>query len=101
LVKNRSKKLLIIKSTPSQSDKGVTFDTEDETVRLKKNSLVQDEQTPEKVSFIELIKLNMPDWFLVIPGIFFSALLGASFPMMAIIFSSFLGVSHIHIMVYH
>ena len=46
-----------------------------------------------KVSFKELLKLNLPDWPLVLIGVILSALIGCLFPLMAILFSEVLRVS--------
>ena len=51
-----------------------------------------EEEGIQKVSFKELIKLNFPDWHFVLVGIFFSAVIGALFPLMAILFSEVLRV---------
>lgn len=47
----------------------------------------------EKVSFMELIKLNKPDWPFVLIGVICSAVIGCLFPLMAILFSGVLAVS--------
>ena len=46
-----------------------------------------------QVKFKELLKLNRPDWPLVTVGIIVSGLVGALFPLMAILFSEMLEVS--------
>ncbi len=46
-----------------------------------------------KVSFAELLKLNKPDWLLVLVGVIGSAVLGVLFPLLAILFSNVLAVS--------
>ena len=46
-----------------------------------------------KVPFKELLKLNKPDWHLVLVGVICSAIVGCLFPLMAILFSDVLDVS--------
>ena len=46
----------------------------------------------QEVSFKELIKLNLPDWHLVLAGIIGSAIIGALFPLISILFSEVLRV---------
>ena len=46
-----------------------------------------------QVKFKELLKLNRPDWLLVTIGIIVSGLVGAFFPVIAILFSEMLEVS--------
>ena len=48
----------------------------------------------QKVPFIQLLKLNKPDWPLVLIGVLCSAVIGCLFPLMAILFSDVLRVSH-------
>ena len=122
---------MIVKPSKS-SDKTVHFNVkegEEDEVKLKgkrsrgrRSSSVDstDEENLEKVPWKELLKLNIPDWYLVIPGskliggwdrvcvairhynfillifflgIIFSAIQGSMFPLMAIIFSSLLEVT--------
>lgn len=45
------------------------------------------------VSFKELLKLNRPDWPLVLIGVILSAVIGCLFPLMAVLFSEVLRVS--------
>lgn len=45
------------------------------------------------VPFRELLKLNKPDWHLVLTGVVCSAIVGCLFPLMAILFSDVLDVS--------
>ena len=45
-----------------------------------------------QVTFSELIKLNIPDWYFVLIGIFMSALFGCILPLTAIFFSETLEV---------
>ena len=46
-----------------------------------------------KTSFVELLKLNRPDWYLVLIGVLCSAVIGCIFPVIAIPFSEVLKVS--------
>ena len=46
----------------------------------------------QRVSFAQLLKLNKPDWHLVLIGIVFSAAMGCLFPLMATFFGDVLGV---------
>ena len=46
----------------------------------------------QRVSFAQLLKLNKPDWYIVLIGIVFSAAMGCIFPVMAIYFGDVLGV---------
>ena len=46
----------------------------------------------QKVSWKELYKLNLPDWHLVFVGVIFSAILGAFYPLLSILFSEVLRV---------
>ena len=63
--------------------------------RSRKDSRSADDEVEEleQVKFLELLVLNLPDWYLVLLGVICSALLGALFPLMAVIFSGFLDVS--------
>ena len=58
-------------------------------VRFKKEE--EDEDLPS-VPWLELIKLNLPDWYLVIPGVLAAGAIGALFPCLAVIFSGALEV---------
>ena len=65
----------------------------------KRRSLLSRRQRKQKekeslppVSFLELLKLNIPDWYLVLIGIVCSALFGCLFPLMSILFSEVLRV---------
>ena len=51
-----------------------------------------EEEGIQEVPFKELIKLNLPDWHFVLTGIIFSAIIGALFPLMSILFSEVLRV---------
>ena len=44
------------------------------------------------MKFLELIKLNFPDWPFVLMGIILSAIVGCLFPLMSILFSELLDV---------
>ena len=59
---------------------------------LDKGKDDEEEELPD-LSFLELLKLNIPDWHLLILGIIGSALVGALFPSLSIIFSEALDVS--------
>ena len=45
-----------------------------------------------RTSFVELLKLNRPDWLFVLVGISCSALIGCLFPLIAVPFSEVLRV---------
>ena len=47
---------------------------------------------PAEVTFRELLKLNLPDWYLVVLGILASGIFGALFPIISILFSDILQV---------
>ena len=77
--------------------KTVAFNPEEDTARLtsngtSKNAKQLDEESLKPIPFKDLIKLNLPDWFLVIPGIICAAGIGIMFPLMAVLFSGFLEV---------
>ena len=88
---------------PPQEDKVVRFEGVEEvseTKATKRGSFVgllgrrgkkKEEEIPS-ISFTELLKLNAPDWYLVLTGVVFSAAIGVLFPVMAIIFSDVLQV---------
>ena len=50
-------------------------------------------QKQKDIPFIKLLKLNLPDWPLVLTGVLMSAVIGALFPLMSILFSEMLRVS--------
>ena len=50
-------------------------------------------EKPPEVSFSQLLKLNKPDWVLVLIGVLFSALIGCLFPIVSLLFSEVLRVS--------
>ena len=58
--------------------------------RSRKDSV--DDEELEQVRFLELLALNLPDWYLVLLGVICAALLGSFYPFMAVIFSGFLEV---------
>jgi len=64
--------------------------TLEKLVRRKKKKT---EDVPQ-ISFLELLKLNIPDWPLVVLGVIGSAIIGVLFPMLAILFSGIIAVSH-------
>ena len=59
---------------------------------MKRQKQEEDEFKPPPVSFLELLKLNAPDWPFVLIGVVFSAIIGCLFPLMAILFSTALQV---------
>lgn len=61
--------------------------------RRRMSKTDEDEEPLIEVGTKELFKLNIPDWFLVIPGIVGSAIMGVLFPTIAILFSGVLDVS--------
>lgn len=46
----------------------------------------------ERVSLAQLLKLNQPDWYIVLVGIVFSAAMGCMFPVLAIFLGDVLRV---------
>ena len=50
------------------------------------------EEGVQEVSFRELVKLNLPDWYLLLMGIICSAIIGALFPILSVLFSEILRV---------
>ena len=70
--------------------------------RSRKDSADDEVEELEEVKFLELLALNLPDWYLVLLGVISSALLGALFPLMAVVFSGFLDVSaHLSFFLYY
>ena len=61
------------------------------TKMLRRRHRTKKEKLP-KVPFTQLLKLNKPDWLFVLIGVVCSAVIGCLFPLMAILFSSVLGV---------
>ena len=106
------KRTLIIKPSPIRqvSDREVRFDVSLNEVevegkgggwlsrrRKRRNSKDSKEDFSDadplvEVTFKELLKLNLPDWYLVVSGVLASAILGALFPVMSILFSGILEV---------
>lgn len=65
------------------------------TVRrlVRRRQKVREEDLKQKpVTFRELLKLNLPDWPLVLIGVIMSAIIGVLFPLQAILFSDILRV---------
>ena len=62
-------------------------------LRLAKHGRKPKEEKLPTLSFLELLKLNQPDWYLVLIGVIASAIIGALFPVMSILFSEVLRVS--------
>ena len=61
-----------------------------EKIRFKKRE-EEDKELPP-VPWKELLKLNLPDWYLVIPGVLSAGAIGALFPVLAVVFSGALEV---------
>lgn len=61
-----------------------------EKIRFKKRE-EEDEALPS-VPWLELLKLNLPDWYLAIPGVLAAGAIGALFPVLAVLFSGALEV---------
>ena len=51
------------------------------------------DQPLRKVSFKQLLRLNKPDWQLVLCGVVFTILIGTIFPALAVLFGNILRVS--------
>ena len=45
--------------------------------------------------FVELVKLNQPDWLFILVGVVYSALIGCLFPLIAVPFSEVVRVSSV------
>ena len=60
--------------------------------RSRKDSTDGEAEEPQQLRFLELLALNLPDWYLVLLGVICASLLGALFPVMAVVFSGFLKV---------
>ena len=58
----------------------------------RRDSGIDKVEVLDKIKFHELLALNLPDWYLVLLGVIFAALLGALFPIVALIYSGFLEV---------
>ena len=54
-----------------------------------------------QVKFYEMLKLNLPDWPLILLGITMSAIVGCLFPVQSILFSEMLEVRHPHTLIHH
>ena len=52
-------------------------------------------RTAIRTLFIELVKLNQPDWLFVLVGVVCSALIGCLFPLIAVPFSEVVRVSSV------
>ena len=61
--------------------------------RRKTSMLDRKHENVPDVSYLQLLKLNKPDWILVVIGVFFSAVIGCLFPVISILFSEVLRVS--------
>lgn len=61
--------------------------------RSRRDSADDEVEELDRIKFRELLALNIPDWYLVLLGVVCAAILGALFPLMAIIFSGILEVS--------
>ena len=65
----------------------------EDTASPHKTSRKKKDHDDPEVSFLELLKLNKPDWYLVLVGVIGSAITGCLFPLMSVIFGSVLRVS--------
>ena len=61
--------------------------------KSRRDSASDEVEEIDQIKFHELLALNLPDWYLVLLGVICAALLGALFPLKAIILSGFLVVS--------
>ena len=107
IVQGTHKKMIVQPSSPEKtsSEKVVQFDVEKGDVEVSnrrrsswfyrrgRNKMDDGEEPFIEVGTKELFQLNVPDWFLVIPGIVASAIMGVLFPTIAILFSGVLEVS--------
>lgn len=59
----------------------------------RRNKIPDADKQLKEVSAVELLKFNKPDWPLVLIGVIMSAIVGALFPLMAVLFSEVLRVS--------
>ena len=50
--------------------------------------------SPPSLRFWQLLALNKPEWYLVVIGVLFSAVVGATQPTLSIVFSRMLEVCH-------
>lgn len=76
----------------SYSDEVVEAQIEEAAAVIDVNQPVKERL--QRVSFAQLLKLNKPDWYLVLIGVVFSAAMGCLFPLMATLFGDVLGVCH-------
>lgn len=78
----------------AQDEEGVEVHVRRSTLRkmIGRRHRTKKEKVP-KVPFTQLLKLNKPDWPLVLIGVLCSAVIGCLFPLMAILFSDVLRVS--------
>lgn len=53
----------------------------------------QEEEEKYNLSFLEILKLNAPEWKYLVVGAIAACILGASFPLWAILFGDFFGVN--------
>ena len=74
-------------------DKTVQFDYENLRKENKVNEIATDEDPFIEVKFKELLKLNKPDWYLVVPGVIFTGIQGAMYVVLAVLFSEIINVS--------
>ena len=59
----------------------------------KKNKVSQADHVLPSISFMELLRLNKPDWHIVLIGVAASAVMGTIYPIFAPVFSEILRVS--------
>ena len=86
----------VIEDSPLPSpnlDKTVQFDYENLSKEIKMKDIETDEDPLVQVKFKELLKLNKPDWYLVIPGIIFTGIQGVVYVVLAVLFSELINVS--------
>ena len=92
--------VLLQGSESDDEDNEVARDEEIGEIRVRRSTMqkmlgrrhrTKKEALP-KLSLKELLKLNKPDWLLVLIGVVCSAVIGCLFPLMAILFSEVLRV---------
>nr|XP_054768939.1 ATP-dependent translocase ABCB1-like [Lytechinus pictus] len=66
----------------ASSGKGSQVDEDDE----------KEEEEVERASYMEILKLNKPEWPYIVVGILFAAVLGIAYPVFAILFSEVVAV---------
>ena len=54
------------------------------------------EKEKYNISFLQILKLNAPEWKLLLIGVIGASILGASFPVWAIVFGDFFAVICFH-----